>query len=114
MQYILKNTNLSLAAQSTSISAHGLHPEYKEFMLSEKTLPVNSSIPFSGHLNDMEGMVLSFFASFPFSSARNIVELAKEIMCDPKAANKLQVPWPIAPHKMRYGLARSLEKKKNR
>lgn len=75
----MKNTSFSLAGQSTSISAHGLHPEYTEFMLSEKTLPVNSNIPFSGHLNDMEGMVLSFFASLPFSSARNIVELAKEL-----------------------------------
>ena len=33
-------------------------------------------------------------------------------MCDPKATNKLQVPWPITPHKMRYGLAKALEKKK--
>ena len=39
----------------------------------------------------MEGMALSFIAeySLPFFSARNIVELTKEMMCDPKAANKL-------------------------
>ena len=41
----------------------------------------------------MEGMVLSLVAecSLLFSSVRNIVELAKEMMLDLKAANKLQV-----------------------
>ena len=39
----------------------------------------------------MERMVLSINAEYnlPFSSARNIVELAKEMMHNPKAANKL-------------------------
>ena len=40
----------------------------------------------------MEGMVLFFIAEYrlPFSSARNIVELAKEMMLDPrKAVNRL-------------------------
>ena len=62
-------------------------------MLLEKTLPVNSNISLSDHITHMEGMVLSFIAeySLPFSSGRNIVELAKEMMRDPEPANKLQV-----------------------
>ena len=81
-------------------------------MLPEKTLPVNSSIPFSGCMIHMEGMVLSFIAeySLPFSSARNIVELAKEMMHGPKAANKLQVARQTALYKMQHGLAKGLEK----
>ena len=57
-------------------------------------------------------MVLSFIAeySLPFSSARNVVELAKEMMSDPKAANKLQVARQTASYKMRHGLAKGLEK----
>ena len=74
-------------------------------MLPEKTLPVNSNIW-------KEGMVLSFIPeySLPFSSARNIVELVKEMMRDPKAANKLQVARQTASYKMRHGLAKGLEK----
>ena len=81
-------------------------------MLPEKTLPVNSNIPFSGRIIHMEGMVLSFIAeySLPFSSARNIVELAKEMMHDPKAANKLQVARQTALYKMQHSLAKGLEK----
>ena len=64
---------------------------YKEFMLPEKALPANSNIPLSDHITHMEGMVLSFIVeySLPFSSARNIVELGKGTMRDPKALNKL-------------------------
>ena len=60
-------------------------------MLPEKTLPVNSNISLSDRITHMERMALSFIAeySLPFFSARNIVELTKEMMCDPKAANKL-------------------------
>ena len=60
----------------------------------------------------MEGMVLCFIAeySLPFSSARNIVELAKEMMRDPKAANKLQVSRQTASYKMRHSLAKGLDK----
>ena len=60
----------------------------------------------------MEGMVLSFITeySLPFSSARNIMELAKEMMRDPKAANKLQVARQTASYRMRHVLARGLEK----
>ena len=81
-------------------------------MLPEKTLPVNSNIPLSDRITHMEGMVLSFIAeySLPFSSARNIVELAKEMMCDPKAANKLQVARQTASYKMSHGLAKGLKK----
>ena len=62
-------------------------------MLPEKTLLANSNISLSDRITHMERMALSFIAeySLPFFSARNIVELAKEMMCDPKAANKLQV-----------------------
>ena len=64
---------------------------YKEFMLPEKALPANSNIPLSDHITHMEGMVLSFIVeySLPFFSSRNIVELGKGIMRDPKALNKL-------------------------
>ena len=57
-------------------------------------------------------MVLSFIAeySLPFSSARNVVELAKEMMHDPKAANKLQVARQTTSYKMWHGLAKGLEK----
>ena len=60
----------------------------------------------------MEGMILSFITDhgLPFSSPRNNVELAKEMMCDHKAANKLQVARQTAWHKMRHGLAKGLEK----
>ena len=111
-KYILKKTNFSLPGQSTSSSTYGLHPMYKEFMLPEKTLPVNSNIPLSDRITHMEGMVLSFIAeySLPFSSARNIVELAKEMMRDPKAANKLQVARQTASYKIPHGSAKGLEK----
>ena len=90
-KYILKKTNFSLTGQSSLSSTYGLHPMYKEFMLPEKTLPVNSNISLSDCIKHIEGMVLSFIAeySLPFFSARNIVELAKEMMRDPEAANKL-------------------------
>ena len=60
----------------------------------------------------IEGMVLSFIAeySLPFSSARNIAEVAKEMMRDPKAANKLQVARRAESYKKLYGLAKGLEK----
>ena len=60
----------------------------------------------------MEGMVVSFIAEYSllFSSTRNIVELAKEMMCDPKAANKLQVARQTTSYKIRHGLAKGLEK----
>ena len=60
----------------------------------------------------MEGVVLSFIAAYslPFSSARNIVELAEEMMSNPEAAKKLQVARQIASYKMRHGLAKGLEK----
>ena len=60
----------------------------------------------------MEGVVLSFIAAYslPFSSARNIVELAEEMMSDPEAAKKLQVARQTASYKMRHGLAKGLEK----
>ena len=85
---------------------------YKEFMLPEKALPANSNIPLSDHITHMEGMVLSFIAeySLPFSSARNIAEVAKEMMRDPKAANKLQVARQTTSYKMRHGLTKWLEK----
>ena len=111
-KYILKKTNFSLSGPSTSSSTYGLHPMYKEFMLPEKTLPVNSNIPLSDRIAHMEGMVLSFIAeySLPFSSARNIVELAKEMMRDPKTANKLQAARQTTLYKMRHGLTKGLEK----
>ena len=61
----------------------------------------------------MEGMFLSFIAeySLSFSSARNIIELVKEMILDPKAANKLQVARQTVSYKMRHGLAKGLEKK---
>ena len=110
-KYILKKTNFSLSGQSTSSSTYGLHPMYKEFMLPEKTLPVNSNIPLSDRIAHMEGMVLSFIdeSSLLFSSARNMVELVKEMMRDPKAANKLQVARQTASYKTRHGLAKGLE-----
>ena len=60
----------------------------------------------------MEGVVLSFIAAYslPFSSARNIVELAEEMMSNPEAAKKLQVARQTASYKMRHGLAKGLEK----
>ena len=60
----------------------------------------------------MEGVVLSFIAAYslPFSSARNIVELAEEMMSNPEAAKKLQVARQIASYKMRHGLAKGQEK----
>ena len=60
----------------------------------------------------MEGVVLSFIAAYslPCSSARNIVELAEEMMSDPEAAKKLQVARQTASYKMRHGLAKGLEK----
>ena len=53
-------------------------------------------------------MVLSINAeySLPFSSARNIVELAKEMMHNPKAANKLQVARQTTSYKMWHGLTK--------
>ena len=110
-KYILKK-NLSLPGQSTSSSTYGLHPTYKQFMLPEKKLRVNSNIPLSDRIIHKEGMVLSFIAeySLPFSSARNIVELAKEMMRNPKAANKLKVARQTASYKMWHGLAKGLQK----
>ena len=60
----------------------------------------------------MEGVVLSFIAAYslPFSSARNIVELAEEMMSNPEAAKKLQVARQIASYKMWHGLTKGLEK----
>ena len=57
-------------------------------------------------------MVLSINAAYslPFSSARNIVELAKEMMHNPKAANKLQVARQTTSYKMWHGLTKWLEK----
>ena len=85
---------------------------HKEFMLPDKTSPVNQSIPFSDRIIHMERMVLSFITeySLPFSSARNIVELAKEMMHDPKIANKLQVAKQTKSYKMQHRLAKGLEK----
>ena len=82
-------------------------------MLPEKTFPVNSNIPLSDCVTLMEGMFLSSIAeySLSFSSARNIIELVKEMMLDPKAANKLQVARQTASYKMQHGLAKGLEKK---
>ena len=81
-------------------------------MLAEKASPVNSNIPLSDRITHMERMVLYFVAeySLSFSSARNIVELAKEMMRDPKAANKLQVSRQTASYKMRHSLAKGLDK----
>ena len=61
-KYILKKTNFSLTGQSSLSSTYGLHPMYKEFMLPEKTLPVNSNISLSDRITHMEGMALSFIA----------------------------------------------------
>ena len=63
-KYILKKTNFSLTSQSTLSSTYGLHLMYKEFMLPEKTLPVNSNISLSDWIKHMEGMVLSFIAEY--------------------------------------------------
>ena len=81
-------------------------------MLAEKASPVNSNIPLSDRITHMERMVLYFVAeySLSFSSARNIVELAKEMMRDPKTANKLQAARQTTLYKMRHGLAKGLEK----
>ena len=67
-KYILKKTNFSLPGKSTSSSTYGLQAMYKEFMLPEKTLPVNSNILLSDRILHMEGMVLSFTTeySLPF------------------------------------------------
>ena len=110
-KYILKKS-LSLPAQSTSSSTYGLHPIYEQFMLPEKKLRVNSNIPLSDRITHKEGMVLPFIAeySLPYSSARNIVELAKEMMRNPKAANKLKVARQTASYKMWHGLAKGLQK----
>ena len=112
-KYVLKKINFSLPGQSTLSSSYGLHPICKEFMLPEKTLPVNSNIPLSDCVTLMEGMFLSSIAeySLSFSSARNIIELVKKMMLDPKAANKLQVARQTASYKMQHGLAKGLEKK---
>ena len=81
-------------------------------MLSEIALPVNSNIPLSDCITHIERMVLSFITDCgrPFSSARNIVVLVKEMMRDPKAANKLPVARETALYKMRHILAKGLEK----
>ena len=81
---------------------------YKEFISPGKTLPVNLDIPLSDRIKYMEQVVLSFVAeySLPFSPTRNIAEIAKEMMCDPKAVNKLQVARQATSYKMRYGLAK--------
>ena len=81
-------------------------------MLAEKTSPVNSNIPLSDRITHMERMVLYFVAeySLSFSSARNIVEVVKEMMRDPKTANKLQAARQTTLYKMRHGLAKGLEK----
>ena len=104
-KYILKKTNFSLTGQSSLSSTYGLHPMYKEFILPEKTLPVNSNISLSDCIKHIEGMVLSFIAeySLPFFSARNIIELAKKMMRDPEAANKLQVASKL--HRTKCGMA---------
>ena len=97
--------NFSLPGQSPSSFAYGLHPMYKECMLPEKTLPVSLSIPLSDRIAHMEGMVLSFIAeySLPFSSARNTVELAKEMMRNPKAA-KQTFKLLGKPHRTKCGM----------
>lgn len=91
------------------ISTYGLHPMYKEVMVPEKT-PVNSNSPLSDCITHMDGMVLSFVAehSLRFSSARN-VELPKEMVRDPKAANKFQVAPQTTSYKMQLDLAKGLE-----
>ena len=80
--------------------------------MPEKTLPVATNIPLCDCVSYIERMVLSFVAeySFPFSSAKNTVELCKEMMHDPKAVNKLQVARTTALYKMQNGLARGLKK----
>ena len=47
----------------------------------------------------MEGMVLSFVPehNLPFAMAKNVVELANEMMRDPLAAKKLKLPRTL-PH----------------
>ena len=113
-KYILKKTEnkLFFTSQSSSSSTYGLNPIYKEFLLPEIALPVNSNIPLSNRITHMEGMVLSFITEYtlPFSSARNIVELVKEMMHDPKAANKLPGAWQTTSYRMQHGLAKGLEK----
>ena len=80
--------------------------------MPEKTLPVATNIPLCDCVSYIERMVLSFVAeySFPFSSAKNTVELCKEMMHDPKAVNKLQVARTTVLYKMQNGLARGLKK----
>ena len=80
--------------------------------MPEKTLPVTTNIPLCDRAWHIEEMVSSFVAeySFPLSSPKNIVELCKEMMHDPKAVNKLQVDRTTASYKMRNWLARGLEK----
>ena len=80
--------------------------------MPEKTLPVTTNIPLCDRAWHIEKMVSSFVAeySFPLSSTKNIVELCKEMMHDPKAVNKLQVDRTTASCKMRNCLARGLEK----
>ena len=103
----LKKINFSLPGQSTLGSTYGSHQVYKKFILPEKALPVNSNIPLSD-----QGMVLSIIAkySLPFSSARNISEVAKEMMRDPKATNKLQVARRAKSYKKLHGLAKGMER----
>ena len=67
--------------QSTLSSSYGLHPVYKEFMLPEKTSPVNSNIPPSDRKTHMT------------------------------AANKLQAAKQTASYKIQHGLAKGLEKR---
>ena len=111
-KYIINKTNYALPNQACLKSTYGLHPMYQEFVMPEKTLPVTTNIPLCDRVSHMEGMVLSFVAeySFPFSSPKNIVELCKEMMRNPKIDNKLQVARTTASYKMRNGLARGLEK----
>ena len=80
--------------------------------MPEKTLPVATNIPLCDCVSYIERMVLSFVAeySFPFSSAKNMVELCKEMMRDSKTVNKLQVAQTTALYKVQNGLARGLEK----
>lgn len=53
-----QGNKFSLPGQPSSGSTYGLHSVYKEFMVPEKTLPVNLNILLSNQIQHMEGVII--------------------------------------------------------
>ena len=81
---------------------------YREYHQQNPVLPEQSNVLLCDRVTHMEGIVLSFVPehNLPFAMAKNVVELANEMMRDPLAAKKLKLSRTVASYKLRDGLAK--------